>query len=183
MENFIKIPDKNKCFKLLQKYNFPQRKMEHVILVEKVALFLGTKLKDRGYEVNIILVSSGALLHDIDKGIEGSGEVHSKKGVEVLKKEGYPEIARICETHTINSFLDKNTIPSTWEEKIVALSDKMVKDEIITVDERYKLWMGEDLPKEQKEILHKSYPIVKELEKEIFGIIGIKPEEVKYKLI
>lgn len=55
----------------------------------------------------------------------------------------------------------------------------MVKDEIIGVDTRFKLWNEEDLPEEQKEVLRKSYPKVLKLEKEILEIIGLKPEELR----
>ena len=174
------IPTRKECFLILQKYNFPQRKMRHAELVERVALFLVRELKKHGFVINEELVRAGALLHDIDKGMWGAGKVHPKKGVEILQKLGYPEVARICETHTIDAFLDPLRRPRTWEEKVVALADKMVKDKIITVDARYKLWREEDLAEEAQEELRKSYPLLKELEKEILGIIGIKPEEIKF---
>lgn len=175
----MKIPSRDECEKLLLKYNFPQRKRRHVKLVGEVADFLGTRLKAQGISCDLDLIFAGAMLHDIDKGIEGAGEVHPKKAVEIFNKEGYPEVARICETHTINAFLDSKTRPNSWEEKCVALADKMVKDEIIGVDARFRLWNEEDLPEEQKEVLRKSYPLVKTLEKEIMGIIGMKPEEIR----
>lgn len=179
------IPSRDKCFLLLKKYNFPERKRKHIELVAKVAVFLAGKINEKiskqknaiaqncfgkgGAWVNIDLVYAGGMLHDIDKGVEGAAVAHPQKGVEILRAEGYPEVARICETHTINAFLDPKTRPTTWEEKCVALADKMVKNEVIGVEERYKLWHEEDLPKEQKEILRKSYPLVKDLEREVLG--------------
>lgn len=178
----MRIPDRETCFFLLQKYHFPQRKMKHVELVERVAIYLGNAIRDKGYDINLDLITAGALLHDVDKGIPGAGEVHPQKGVEILQKLGYPEVARVCARHSLYTFLDKKTRPATWEEKVVALSDKMVKDKVITVDERYKLWYDENLPEKAQEVLRKSYPLLKELEKEIFGIIGMRPEEVSGEL-
>jgi hypothetical protein len=54
----------------------------------------------------------------------------------------------------------------------------MVKFEIITVDERFKLWNDEHLAPDAQEILNETYPKVKELEEEIFHLTGIKPNDV-----
>jgi len=176
----MKIPSREECYRLLDKYNFPEKKKKHVELVAKVAVFLGEKIKDKGDEVNIALVYAGGILHDIDKGLMEEGDIHTDKGVKILEEEGYPEVARICVSHRVDAFLDPKTIPTTWEEKCIALADKMVKDEIIGVTERFRLWNEENLPEEQKEILRKSYPLVKDLEREILGIIGIGWEEIKF---
>lgn len=181
------IPSRDECFLLLKKYNFPESKRKHIELVAKVAQYLAREIEKKISKqklgknkiINLDLVYAGGMLHDIDKGIPGAGEVHPKKAVEILFHEGYPEVAKICETHTINAFLDPRTVPSTWEEKCVALADKMVKDEIIGVRERFRLWNEEDLPEAQKEVLKKSYSSVKELEKEVLGIIGLEPEEIR----
>lgn len=231
----MQIPTKEQCELLLAKYNFPERKRRHVEKVTEVATFLGKRLsscakasedkKVKGKKLNLDLVHAGGMLHDIDKGVEGAGVVHPVKGVEILRAEGYPEVARICETHTINAFLDPKTVPTTWEEKCVALADKMVKNEVIGVTERFRLWreeVEEELRKvapafapsfvkttegkkttagkqvsnvsnvskvglseelenweKQREIIEKSYVKVKELEKEILGIIRLEEEEIK----
>lgn len=197
---FMNIPTKKQCDLLLAKYNFPDRKRKHVEMVTKAAVFLVGKINEKtkkqknaiaqncyhkensqiNERLNIDLVYAGGILHDIDKGITGAGEAHPQKGVEILMAEGYPKVARICETHTINAFLDSKTIPTTWEEKCVALADKMVKNEVIGVEERFRLWREEDLPEKQKEVLQKSYPLVKEMEREVLEIIGMGPEDIKF---
>jgi len=160
----MNIPSREKCEELLLKYNFPERKRRHVEKVASVAVYFAGKINEKickqknayaqnclqNETVNLDLVYAGGILHDIDKGVEGAGVVHPQKAVEILRAEGYPEVARICETHTINAFLDLKTVPSTWEEKCVALADKMVKNEAIGVTERFRLWreeIGEELTK------------------------------------
>lgn len=178
------IPSQNRCFELLKKYNFPASKLCHVTLVSDVAKFLGVKLKKKKpkLKINVSLLVAAGLLHDIDKNIPRLfGERHPVSGARILKEEGYDEVADVVLKHDIEAFLDPERHPKTWEEKVLALADKMVKDEIITVDARYKLWYDENFPG-QKEILDATYPYLKNLEKEVFTIIKMRPEEVKGKI-
>lgn len=179
------IPSQNRCFELLKKYNFPDEKLRHVRLVSDVAKFLGVKIKKKKpkLKINVSLLVAAGLLHDIDKNITGlSGERHPVIGARILREEGYGEVADVVLKHDIEAFLDPDRKPVAWEEKVLALADKMVKDEIITVDERYRLWREEKIP-EQDAILDATYPYLKNLEKEVFTIIKMRPEEVGEKLL
>ena len=49
---------------------------------------------------------------------------------------------------------------------------------MITVDKRFALWKGEELPEEAVAVLDAVYPKVKELEHDIFARIGITPAQV-----
>ncbi|MBI4066465.1 hypothetical protein HY411_02000, partial [Candidatus Gottesmanbacteria bacterium] len=79
--------------------------------------------------------------------------------------------------HPLHAILDPAIAPKTIEEKLLYLADKMVKYEVIGVDGRFRLWNDEHLPVEEQEILDAAYPKVKELEKEVLGMIGMEPEE------
>lgn len=192
----MKIPSREECEKLLKKYNFPARKRKHLRIVTKTAIFLGKKLRDKKIKVNLDLIYAGAMLHDIDKGIEKAGENHPLIGVQILAREGYREISKICKTHTINSFLNPKTRPISWEEKCVALADKMAKEEVIGLEERFAYWRKEcklKLAKSRKEkniklikdwnkqikIVEKSYFPIRKLEREICDLMGIRPEKIK----
>ena len=132
--------------------------------------------------MNVSLLVAAGLLHDIDKNVKKlPGERHPVTGARVLREEGYGEVGDVVLKHDIEAFLDPDRKPVTWEEKVLALADKMVKDEIITVDERYRLWREEKIP-EQDAILEATYLYLKSLEKEVFTIIKIRPEEVGEKL-
>ncbi|MBI5620859.1 HD domain-containing protein [Candidatus Gottesmanbacteria bacterium] len=167
------IPTEEQVKKLWDTYNLPERKRRHVALVAKVAEFLATQcqmLNDK-CKINTELLLAGALLHDIDKNIPKlPGERHPEGAVRILTEEGMGEVAALVKTHPLHAILDPAIAPKTWEEKLLFLADKMVKQEVIGVDARFRLWNDEHLPKDQQTILDAAYPKVKELEKEMFDL-------------
>ncbi|MBI4062328.1 HDIG domain-containing protein [Candidatus Gottesmanbacteria bacterium] len=171
------IPTEEQAKILWDKYDLPENKRRHVVLVAKVARFLASKTNE---PINFSLLRAGALLHDIDKNAQiRPGERHPDTGVRILREEGTPEVAELVKTHPLHAILDPSIAPKTWEEKILFLADKMVKYDIITVDERFKLWNDEHLPPDAQKILDRTYPKVKELEKEIFSIVHMQPKELQ----
>ncbi len=169
------IPNEQQAKVLWDTYNLPPQKRIHVELVARVAVFFATKIQN----VHIPLVRAAALLHDIDKAVAKlPGEVHPDTAVRILKAEGMGEVAELVATHSLHAILNPTIAPTSWEEKLVYLADKMVKYEIITVDKRFALWNDEHLPKEAQQVLDASYPKVKELEKEVLGLIGITPQDI-----
>jgi hypothetical protein len=88
------------------------------------------------------------------------------------------EVANLVRTHPLHAILDQNLSPKTWEEKILYLSDKMVKHGIITVDKRFALWRAERLPEAAVAELDAAYPLVKALENQLCSIAGVLPTEV-----
>jgi putative nucleotidyltransferase with HDIG domain len=164
---------------LWDRYSLPQYKRHHCTLVATVAVYLATQLQKKGYEIDIALLEFAALVHDIDKNIPLlQGEHHPDAGVRVLQKEGYEGVARIVKKHSLPAILDPMMAPTTWEEKLLYLADKMVKQDIITVDIRFALWRAESLPAEAVVQLDQAYPKVKALEKELFDMIGIIPDDI-----
>ena len=175
------IPNNNQVKALWDKYELPEKKRVHCVLVARVAKFLCDKLKTQNpkFKIDEHLLFVSALLHDIDKNIPKlPGEQHPDAAVRVLREEGMEEVAALVNTHPLHTILDPVLVPKTWEEKLLYLADKMVKYEIITVDKRFALWRAEPLSASVRAILDATYPKVKELEKEVFGIIGVAPEEV-----
>lgn len=183
------IPTIEQAKLLWDKYNLPPQKRNHVELVARVAVFFAQKLlalpvlpvgRQVGGSINEPLLLTAALLHDIDKNIpKNPGEHHPDTGVRILNEEGMREVAEIVKTHSLHAILDSNISPKSWEEKLLYLADKMVKHEIITVDQRFDLWRAEDLPVDAKEMLEKTYPLVKKLEAEVLGLLDLKPEDIK----
>ena len=170
------IPTRDQIFELWELYHLPEQKRIHVLLVAKVALFMAKRLQKMQPNVfiNIQLLESAALLHDIDKMIPRKpGEQHPDAAVRVLREHGYDEVADIVVTHPLHSILDTTISPKTWEEKLLYLSDKMVKYDIVGVDKRFALWNAEHLPDDAQRILDASYPKVKQLEKEVFEMLHL----------
>jgi len=174
------IPTDKQIQSLWQKYQFPPEKRIHVRLVDKVALFLAGKIIQKTHaNINKELLHAAALTHDIDKNAPKlPGEHHPDACVRILKEEGMEEVAQIVAKHPLHVILDPAISPSSWEEKLLFLADKMVKYEILTVDKRFDLWRTESLPPEARKILDDSYPKVKKLEAEIATLIGVLPADV-----
>ncbi len=97
---------------------------------------IANQLIFRGHNVDIRLVESGALLHDI--GRSRSHEVdHAAKGVEIAREMGLPErLVHIIERHVGAGIPDDEAkalglpeghyVPETLEEKIVSYADKLI---------------------------------------------------------
>ncbi len=160
---------REKCFALWDKYNVPENVRKHSMQVEKVAVFLGERMKKNGEKVDLGLVSAGALLHDIGKIIslrEGKKEnIVSKK---ILGEEGLPVIGMIAFRHMISQIIDGSPFQWSLEEKIVYYADKRVMhDKIVGVRERI-----EDLIKrypQGADVMAKSLPKILEMEKELLS--------------
>jgi predicted hydrolase (HD superfamily) len=176
------IPTKEQITVLWDRYHLLEKTRVHVACVTKVATFLAYQLRIQNSEfrVNEKLLFAGCLLHDLDKNIQPlNGEMHPQTAVRILKEEGMGEVAELIKNHSVQNIEDEKTAPKTWEEKLLFLADKMVKQDVITVDKRFALWLAEDdLPQEQKAMLRRVYPKVKSLEREVFSLIGITPDQV-----
>ena len=169
------IPSKEKCFELLKKYRVPENIVAHTLEVNRVAMFLAKKLKEKGEEINLGLVDAASLLHDLDKHMtlnEDSG--HGKKAAEILESLGFAEVAPIVRKHITTAVLHSPL--KTWEEKLVYYADMRVKgNKIVTVEERFEYLReryGKMSEKAMREI-NKAEPIVKEIEKEILSKAGV----------
>lgn len=175
------IPSDGLITALWDKYQLPGYKRNHCTLVARVAVWFATALMERdpGIRIDTPLLRAAALLHDIDKNAPKlSNEHHPDAGVRLIAEEGFPEISDLIRTHPLHAILDTSIAPKTWEAKLLYLSDKMVKHDIITVDERFGLWRAESLPSEAYATLDAAYPLVKALEKDVCLRINVTPSEV-----
>lgn len=175
------IPTEKMAKALWEKYALPEEKQLHVSLVARVCMLFASECEKKVSDCHIQkpLLLASALLHDIDKSIPRlSGEQHPDTAVRVLREEGMDEVAQVVKTHSLHAILNADTSPKSQEEKILYLSDKMVKYEIIGVDTRFKFWREEQLPNDALQLLDRCYPLVKRLEKEMFDSISMNIEDV-----
>lgn len=174
------IPNQQQIQVLWDTHHLPPEKRVHCTKVARLAVWLAHAHQQARPEIpiDIALLEAAALLHDIDKqAIKRADEHHPDAGVRILTAAGMQEIADIVRTHPLHAILDHNIAPRTLEEKLLYLSDKMVKYEIVTVDARFDLWRSENLPPQARTTLEAAYPKVKALEKEIFAIIQKEPNQ------
>ncbi len=156
---------------ILKRFNCPDYLIKHCKAVCKKALDLSSNFDD----IDIKLVKTGALLHDIGR-CKTNGIDHAIVGAEILKDLGFSEdVANIALRH-IGAGIPKDEavelglppqdyIPLTLEEKIVAHADNLVHwDREVDLDFIIKKWkkkLGED---------HPSIKRIIELHSEVCGI-------------
>jgi len=115
-------------------------------------------------EADYSLVETGAMLHDIGRGIDHSIR-HAQAGADLLRSRGFPEkIVRIVECHIgagltaeecIALGLDaRDCMPRTIEEKIVAHADNLIAGTTrMTIEE--SLASASHLPEEAKDRMYR----------------------------
>ena len=157
----MKIPTKEECLKILNNNKTPSNVIRHSKAVCKVAEKIADNIIKKGIKVNKKLVIAAALLHDIERG----KDQHVMRGFRLLKKLGYPEVAKVMKKHSLYKLEVKSNQPSTWEEKIVFYADKRCKDDkIVSLKQRFNA-----LEDYYKVNLSKELNFTKNIEKELLG--------------
>ncbi len=155
--------------KILNDLNCPDHLIKHCKAVCRKALKLSSN-----FDVDIELVETGALLHDIGRS-KTNGIDHAIIGAEILKDMGFSDsVANIALRH-IGAGIPKEEamqlglppqdyIPVTLEEKIVAHADNLTHwDKEVDLDFVIKKW------KERLGTDHPSIPRIIKLHQEIVG--------------
>ena len=131
------IPDRATCRRLLDEAGLPDGIVIHSKGVARVAVAAAGLVAEAQIPVDGALVEAAALLHDIDKiEVRRSGGEHGIVGARRLEAMGYPELAMPVASHPITSLLDDDRFPIGWPSVIVAVADRHVAQEFMTVDER-----------------------------------------------
>ncbi|MBU0957647.1 MAG: HDIG domain-containing protein [Nanoarchaeota archaeon] len=169
----MKIPNTNQCQELLKKYKTPERIINHILTVNKLALFLAKKIKQSGITINIEFVNASSLLHDIDKLMTlDKPESHGEIAEQILTKEGYPEIGKSINTHGIINIKKIKT----WEDKVLVYADFRAQDNnIVSLSERFEYGRKRYPGTVTEEKVQLAY----ELEKQICNKININPQILK----
>lgn len=161
-----KIPTKKECLEILKRNKTPSNVIRHSKAVCRVAEKIADKLAKRGIKLNKKLVIAAALLHDIEKA-KGS---HVIRGFSLLKRLGYPEVAKTTRKHSLYKLQQKNRRPRTWEEKMVFYADKRCKgSKIVSLKQRF-----DALEKHYKVKLGKELKFTKKIEKQLLGNAKLK---------
>ncbi|MBC2704414.1 HDIG domain-containing metalloprotein [Desulfobacula sp.] len=175
----MNIPSKRECFKLIKKMKMMGHIIDHSIMVSNIALFICLKLKKHSPDLNIRLVTSAALLHDITKTRSfDTKESHSETGGLMLTELGYPEVGDIVRQHVILDSYETDSPVS--EQEIVNYSDKRVlHDKVVPLKKRLeyiKLRYGTG--KEFKDRLQNMWATTVDLENKIFCRLDITPGQL-----
>jgi len=108
---------------------------DHVIIVRNLSLFLAGKMIERGENIDLELLSTACILHDIGYATAKESVRHGVEGAKYLKEKGLEREARAAERHigvgisreeSIRLGLgSRNLIPKTIEERILCYCDNL----------------------------------------------------------
>jgi len=182
--------NRERCIELLRDEGILEGEFSNIFRhsnkVNAVSMFIATKLEESGVDIDLKLVDSASLLHDIKKAEEIKTEdwgSHEKRADDFLRAKGYEKIADVILKHRSEEIIINDIDTMTWEEKIVYYADKRVKhDEIVTIEERMrdgferysKIYKNHDFVDKHKEIKAQ----LERLEKQIFDKAGINPQDI-----
>lgn len=153
------IPDREECMAMLKEEGSDERILKHVEKVSELALRIG-----RSCNADLGIVEAGSLLHDIGR-TKTHGIRHAVEGAEILRKKNVSDIiVNIVERHTgagiprheaVELGLpDRDFIPLTLEEKIVAQADNLVSGaDFITLDQTVENYRKKGLFKAAQRII------------------------------
>ncbi|MCX8147059.1 MAG: HDIG domain-containing protein [Candidatus Woesearchaeota archaeon] len=169
-------PTKEQCLKLLKEHNVPENVIKHSMAVNKVAVFLAKKLKEKGVKINISLVDRASLLHDLDKIPTLDKGNHGEVARKILEERGHHKLGEVVHKHIFEAPFKLGL--NSWEEKIVNYADKRcTEDKIVPLKERFE-YGRKRYGKESNEHREKTEKYFFDLEKQIFDIIGLEPEKL-----
>lgn len=123
--------------RLLADAGLPEGIVFHSRGVARVAVAAAGLVGEARIEVDAALVEAAALLHDIDKlEIRSGGGEHGIVGARRMEALGHHELAMPIASHPITALLDPDRHPIGWPSVIVAVADRHVAQEFMTIDQR-----------------------------------------------
>jgi len=171
------------CLDVLRKYGVPENIIIHSLAVCDVATYLAQRLREAGEKVDVDLVASAALLHDVGKAkavVERFPTLdHAEASAAIVSMERLPEVAAPIARHLLNSPLDKSFPPSTWEDKVIWYADKTTRFRYIGL--RRRMWDLMVRHRSEARTISMVLPHATAMERSIFSkgsLAGIKPSEL-----
>ena len=131
------VPDRTTARGLLIEERLPGGIVVHSEGVARVAVAAAGLLAEARIPVDGALGEAAALLHDIDKlEIRRTGAEHGVVGARRMEALGYEELAMPIASHPITCLLDDDRFPRGWPSVVVAVADRHVAQDFLTIDER-----------------------------------------------
>lgn len=123
------VPSEEECHAILKRANTPVKVINHCKQVAQLCCAIGSYLIISGCAMNLDLLKTAALLHDLAKGEPHHAQVGADELVD------YPEVAEIIAEHMDISL---NPDQPLTEKEIVYLADKLVQeDQFISIQARF----------------------------------------------
>ncbi|MCL2863256.1 MAG: HDIG domain-containing protein [Methanimicrococcus sp.] len=153
---------KEEAVSILRAEGCDDKVISHCLLVSQVAVKLAEKNKAMGRDVDIALAEIGGILHDLGRARTHDMD-HAIIGVTLAEKHGVDKpVLEIIKKHIGAGLTPEEAdyfglpkddyMPRTWEEKIVAHADNLVKGtQVITLKKRNKILKERGADKEQRQ--------------------------------
>ena len=153
---------KEEAVRILKEEGCEDKVIQHCLLVSETAARLAEKNKAMGRDVDVALTEIGGLLHDLGRA-QTHGMDHAVVGVKLAEKHGIEKpVLEIIKKHigagitpeeaAYFGLPEDDYMPRTWEEKIVAHADNMVKGtKVITLKKRNSLLKENGADKELRQ--------------------------------
>lgn len=123
-------PTKEEALELLKNYKTPEHVINHCKSVSHVATLIAEELNQKGYNLDLDIITAAGLLHDIAR-VE---ENHQDVGAKLMKKLGYDNLADIIKVHMHYTANPEAIIDET---SLVCLADKTImEDKYVGIDTR-----------------------------------------------
>ena len=156
----MSLPGRSEALGILRNAGCSRGVVRHCVNVAVIAAHIGEELVEAGFELDLVLVEAGALLHDLGRSVT-HGIGHGAVGGETARGLGLPmAVVRIIERHTGAGIPADEAaelglpvgvyVPESLEEKVVCYADKLAEGQSevkfdVTVG-RMAEELGEDHP-------------------------------------
>ena len=131
------VPTLVEAERLLASFELPDGIVTHSRGVGRVAGEAARLLAAAGIKVDPDLVAVAALLHDVDKPqTRGDGIQHGLLAARWMTERGFAELSEPIASHPISRLLDPARAPRGWAAVAVAVADRHVAQDFVTIDER-----------------------------------------------
>ncbi len=172
------LPSREQAIELLRKNHCPRQVINHSLAVADLALDLANQIYEKGYKVDLQLVSAGALLHDLGRSKSHAVD-HAVVGGQMAEEMGLPKsIICIIKRHVGAGITAQEAeelgwpadvyMPQTIEEKIVSYADKLI-------DNSKCVPIETEIKRLQKNNKIQAAERVRNLHVEISGLLGRLP--------
>jgi len=122
---------------LLASFELPDGIVTHARGVSRVASEAARLLDAAGIAIDPHLVEVAALLHDVDKvETRDHGAEHGLMGARWMAERGFAELSEPIASHPILCLLDPSRTPRGWASVSVAVADRRVAQDFVSIDER-----------------------------------------------
>lgn len=175
------VPDVTTARRVLGEAGLPDGIIVHSEGVRRVAVAAAGMVVEAGVPLDGRLVEAAALLHDIDKAeIRRDGGEHGVVGARMLTEMGYDELAIPVASHPISCLLDDERFPIGWPSVLLAVADRHVAQEFVTIDERL-----DDMVRrhpDHAEQIHAAAPAARLLDAQLAEVVELPVTELVERL-